>query len=48
MRELKMTCATIVTRTDNEQLEVESGIIDIVPAYRFLLNMPEKYNLLAD
>ncbi|MCK5916715.1 MAG: ATP-binding protein, partial [Deltaproteobacteria bacterium] len=42
MSELKITCATIVTRTDDEQLEVESGIIEIVPAFRFLLNMPEK------
>ena len=42
MSELKITCATIVTRTDDEQLEVESGIIEIVPAFRFLLNMSEK------
>ena len=42
MSELKIKSATIVTRSDDEQLEVESGIIDIVPAYRFLLNLPEK------
>ncbi len=42
MSELKIKSAIIVTRSDDEQLEVESGIIDIVPAYRFLLNLPEK------
>jgi len=42
MRELKINSGTIVTRSDDEQLEVEAGIIDIVPAYRFLLNLPEK------
>ncbi len=39
MSELKIKSATIVTRSDDEQSEVESGIIDIVPAYRFLLNL---------
>jgi predicted AAA+ superfamily ATPase len=42
MSELKINSGTIVTRAEDEQLEVEAGVIDIVPAYRFLLNLPEK------
>ena len=38
MTELSLTEGTIVTRNDDEQLHVESGIIHVVPVWRFLLN----------
>ncbi len=41
MAELKMSSGTIVTRSEDGQIEVESGKIDVVPAWRFLLNIPE-------
>ncbi len=40
MSELKISTGTIVTRTDNEQIQVEPGTIDIVPASLFLLSLP--------
>lgn len=36
MAELKMTEGTIVTRGEEEQIQVESGKINVVPAWRFL------------
>lgn len=41
MTELKLSHGIIVTRNEEEQLQVDSGNIDVVPAWRFLLNMPE-------
>jgi predicted AAA+ superfamily ATPase len=41
MDELKINAGTIVTRTEEEQIEVASGVIEVVPAYRFLLNLPD-------
>ncbi len=41
MTELKMSQGIIVTRNKEEQIQVASGKIDVVPAWRFLLNMPE-------
>lgn len=41
MVELKLPQATIVTRNEEEQIPVESGKIDVLPAWRFLLNLPE-------
>jgi uncharacterized protein len=41
MTELKLSQGIIVTRNEVEQIEVDSGKIDVVPAWRFLLNMPE-------
>ena len=41
MRELKLSQGTIVTRDEEEQIQVDSGRIDVVPAWRFLLNVPE-------
>jgi uncharacterized protein len=41
MTELKMSQGIIVTRNEEEQIQVDSGKIDVVPAWRFLLNMPE-------
>lgn len=41
MAELGLTTATIVTRNEEEQIDVESGTIKAVPAWRFLLDTPE-------
>lgn len=41
MTELKLPQGIIVTRNEEEQIQVDSGKIDVVPAWRFLLNMPE-------
>jgi hypothetical protein len=37
MTELKLTEGAIVTRGEEEQIQVESGKIHVVPAWRFLL-----------
>lgn len=39
MAELNLTEGTIVTRGEEEQIQVESGAINVVPAWRFLLNL---------
>ena len=41
MAELKQPSGTIVTRGEEEKIDVESGKIDVVPAWRFLLMLPE-------
>jgi hypothetical protein len=41
MTELKLSQGIIVTRNEEEQILVDSGKIDVVPAWRFMLNMPE-------
>ncbi len=41
MVELNLAAGTIVTRGEEERIQVESGTIDVVPAWRFLLNLPE-------
>jgi len=41
MAELKLSQATIVTRNEEELIPVESGQIAVIPAWRFLLNLPE-------
>ena len=38
MAELKLSEGTIVTRGEDERISVDSGNIDVVPAWRFLLN----------
>lgn len=40
MTELKLSQGIIVTRNEEEQIQVDSGKIDVAPAWRFLLNMP--------
>ncbi len=40
MAELNLKSATIVTREEEKELKVESGIIKILPAWRFLLERP--------
>lgn len=41
MAELGAKSGIIVTRNEEEQLDVEDGVIKVVPAWRFLLDMPE-------
>lgn len=41
MAELGVGSGTIVTRNEEEQIDVEGGTIKVVPAWRFLLDMPE-------
>jgi predicted AAA+ superfamily ATPase len=39
MAELKLTVGTIVTRNEEEEIQVDAGTISVVPAWRFLLDM---------
>jgi predicted AAA+ superfamily ATPase len=39
MDELNLSQGTIVTRGEDEQIKVESGKINVVPAWRFVLNL---------
>jgi predicted AAA+ superfamily ATPase len=41
MTELKLPTATIVTRGEEEEIQTGSGKIAVVPAWRFLLSLPE-------
>lgn len=41
MTELKIKTGTIVTRSEEENFETGSGIIQVVPAWRFLIDMPD-------
>jgi len=41
MAELGLKTGTIVTRNEEERIETESGTIEVVPVWRYLLNMPE-------
>ena len=41
MAELGQKSGTIVTRNEEEQIEVADGKIEVVPIWRFLLNLPE-------
>ncbi len=41
MTELGLSQGIIVTRNAEERIQVGSGTINVVPAWRFLLNMPE-------
>lgn len=41
MAELKLSSGTIVTRGEEGEIKVESGNIGVVPAWRFLLSLPE-------
>lgn len=41
MAELQLTQGIIVTRNEENQIKVESGKIEVLPAWRFLLNLPE-------
>jgi hypothetical protein len=39
MIELNLKSGTIVTRSDEEEIEVGGGNIAVIPAWRFLLNL---------
>lgn len=41
MIELGLNSATIVTRNEDEVIEVKGGNIEVIPAWRFLLNLSE-------
>jgi hypothetical protein len=41
MEEQGLTDGTIVTRNEDERLETPGGVINILPAWRFLLELPE-------
>ena len=41
MTDLGIETATIVTRNEEEIIKTESGLIEIVPAWQFLLNLPD-------
>ncbi len=41
MTELALTAATIVTKNEEEQISVDGKTIDVVPAWRYLLGLPD-------
>ncbi|OIO07218.1 MAG: AAA family ATPase [Elusimicrobia bacterium CG1_02_63_36] len=44
MGELKLKTSTIVTRNEEDQIEVDGKRIMVIPAWRFLLDLPETQN----
>jgi predicted AAA+ superfamily ATPase len=42
MEELGVKSAWIVTRNEEDRLREDSSIIDVVPAWRFLLSVPDQ------
>ncbi|MCU0665222.1 MAG: ATP-binding protein [Myxococcota bacterium] len=41
MREVKVKTGTLVTRSEAEQIQTDGGVIEVVPIWRFLLELPE-------
>jgi predicted AAA+ superfamily ATPase len=41
MTELSLTAATIVTKNEEEKIVVDGGTIDVIPAWRYLLGLPD-------
>jgi predicted AAA+ superfamily ATPase len=41
MAELGLSTGTVVTRNEDERIEAGAGTIEVVPAWRFLLELPE-------
>ncbi len=41
LAELGIKTGTIVTRNSDEQIKTDAGSIDMIPAWRFLLDLPE-------
>lgn len=41
MAEQRTDSATIVTRNEEERIQTESGVVDVVPAWRFLMSLPD-------
>lgn len=48
MGELNESVGVIVTRNDEARIEVDSGRIDILPAWRFLLRLPDAVPSVSD
>lgn len=42
MAELGLKAGTIVTRNEEEHIETGQGLIEVLPAWRFLLNLPDQ------
>jgi len=41
MNEIKIKTSTIVTRNEDESIEIDAGTVQVVPAWRFLLGLPD-------
>jgi predicted AAA+ superfamily ATPase len=41
MAELGLSTGTIVTRNEDERIEAGGGTVEVVPVWRFLLELPE-------
>ena len=41
MAELGLKTGTIVTRNEDERIKTDAGTINVIPAWRFLLDLPE-------
>ena len=41
MAELGIKSGTVVTKNESEQIDADGGIIEVVPIWRFLLDLPE-------
>ena len=41
MTDLKVKSATIVTRAQSERIKTDAGTIEVVPIWKFLLDLPE-------
>jgi len=41
MAELKIKNGTIVTRNEDEHIDIDDGVIQVVPAWRFLIDLPD-------
>jgi uncharacterized protein len=41
MAELGLKTGTIVTQNEEERSDAETGTIEVVPAWRYLLDLPE-------
>lgn len=44
MSELKLASSIIITHNEENRIAVEAGQIDVVPAWRFLLNVAEQWS----
>ncbi len=41
MAEYGLKSGTVVTRNEEDEIKVDAGKIEVVPAWRFLLNLPD-------
>ncbi len=41
MAELKIKTGTIVTRNEEEHVDIDGGSIQVIPAWRFLIDLPD-------